>query len=173
MVRSGPRPAPHHRARKAAGNQKTKAESGSNQDPAERNTGTQPKLLHAATHDVPDVTERAKDSSTLTTNKVLDQSKTGPAKDSSTSSNAIAEGAACAAIISGNSSDSDGGVQLPPHMDTSNARGIVFGSHADSDAGDNHTASPEPQTIEGVNQVTDGGSDSDPLVWVLDCCGQS
>ena len=73
------------------------------------------------------MTDSAKTPSPLDANTAPNQPKDRSGKDNlSIPANATAA-TTCAIPPARYSSDSDGGVELPPHIDTANARGIVFG----------------------------------------------
>ena len=170
---------PHLRFSKTTSTQETKTDTGSIKEPATPNTtsDTSPLQttaggLHAMNEcaKVPSpsaVAANAKTSSSLAADTAPIQPKDRPAKDDlSIRVNATAA-TTCSVPTTRYSSDSDGGVELPPHIDTANARGIVFGGQVDDD----HR--PEADAADATNQVTPEGSDSDPLVSALDCCNSS
>lgn len=204
MVRTGPRPAPPHlRFRKAASAEETKTDSNSIQDLAEPNTTSESSPLQPTADSLPVMTECAKDPSPTTTQTVADHSKTNSTKDPSPATTetalrrrktnsskdslsvaVLAAGAAECPVSTPRSSDSDGGVELPPHLDTTSARGIVFGGEVDDNqvnGPDGSSGSKVPSATQDnpepdAASATNGGSDSEPLLSVLDsldCCNQS
>lgn len=218
MVRTGPRPAPpHRRFLKAASTEETKTRSGNIQNPAEPSTISESSPLQTTADSLPAMTDCAKNPSPATQNTVADHCKTASTGDPSPTTTTetvlrrrksnsskksltvavIATGAeACPVSTTRCSSDSDGGVELPPHLDTTNARGIVFGGQVDDTQEDNHNGGPEldadstgrdssePRTNSvtqdnpepDIARITNEGCDSEPLLSVLDsldCCNQS
>jgi len=170
---------PHLRFPKTTSTQETKTDTGSIKDPAMSNTTSDTSPLQTAAGslhpmnecaNVPSpsaMTDSAKTPSPLDANTAPNQPKDRSGKDNlSIPANATAA-TTCAIPPARYSSDSDGGVELPPHIDTANARGIVFGGEVDDDN------RPEADAADATNQVTPEGSDSDPLVSALDCCNSS
>lgn len=180
---------PHLRFLKTTSTQETKTDTGSIKDPAMPNTTSDTSSLQTTAGDLHAMTECAKDpqpstmtdsaksSSPLVADTAPIQPKNRSAKDDlSIPVNATAA-TTCAVPPARYSSDSDGGVELPPHIDTANARGIVFGGEVDDDKGDNFNNRPGADAadalLEATNQVTPGSCDSDPLASALDCCNSS
>lgn len=214
MVRTGPRPAPPHlRFRKVASTEETQTSTASIQDPAELNPTSEPSPLKSTADSLRAMTDCAREPLPTTAQTVADGCKTHSTNDSSptttetvlrrrktNSSMTVAviatETTASTVSTARCASDSDGGVELPLHPDTTNARGIVFGGQVD----DNQDTKPEdgPElgapntshdslqpTTDSVTQdkpesdaasVANEGGDSEPLLSVLDsldCCNQS
>jgi hypothetical protein len=95
----------------------------------------------------------------------VNQVKTSHNKDSSSQPNA----AIPFVPTSADYPDSDGGVELPKDMDTTNSHGIVFGGQIDSQSGDGHSDSPGsgPETSDGT------GEGVEMVASILECCGQN
>jgi hypothetical protein len=110
-------------------------------------------------------THSAKDSPSSSAETAVNQVKTSHEKDSSSQRN----NAGSFVPVLGDYPDSDGGVELPKHMDTTNSHGIVFGGQIDSQSGDGHSDSPGsgPETPDGT------GEGVEMVASILECCGQN
>jgi hypothetical protein len=105
-------------------------------------------------------TRSAQPSSTLAA-----ETSSNQAKGTSTIPILVTEAVPCANSAPIDYPDSDGGVELPKHMDTSNSHGIVFGGQVDSDSEDSLPDGPEPETPEVP------GNGVEMVASCLECCG--
>jgi hypothetical protein len=106
-----------------------------------------------------------KDSPSSSAETAVNQVKTSHNKDSSSQPN----NAGFLVPVPGDYPDSDGGVELPKDMDTTNSHGIVFGGQIDSESedGPSDSSGPGPEILDAV------GEGVGIVASVLECCGQN
>jgi hypothetical protein len=144
--KKGPPPAGPHRALQMAKAQEMKSGSVSIQSPLSATKLTNCSLQDSADEPVA-ATRSAQPPLTLAA-----ETSSNQAKDTSIIPILVTEAAPCANSAPTDYPDSDGGVELPKHMDTTNSHGIVFGGQVDSDSEDSLPDGPD-------------------CTSVLDCCG--